>query len=66
MSMEMPAGNGAPHAAPTTPAPLVQDSVEAVTEPDTDAVPVHVAPLNAMPVNVSWPLNDPLLNEPDT
>jgi len=66
MLTAIPAGSGLGHEPPTTPAPLVQDNAELLADPDTLAVPVHVFPSRATPLNVSWPLNEPPLSVPDT
>ena len=66
MLSAIPVGSGPAHGPPTTPTLLVQDNAELLVVPDTLAVPVHVFPSRAMPLNVSWPLNIPPLKAPDT
>ena len=66
MLSAIPVGSAPAHGPPTTPTTLVQDNAELLAVPDTLAVPVHVFPSRATPLNVSWPLNDPPLSVPDT
>jgi hypothetical protein len=60
----MPTGNGAGHEPPITPDTLVHDRAVALADPLTDAVPVHIDPSAATPLNPSWPLKHEPFNVP--
>jgi hypothetical protein len=58
-SIFMPTGSVAGHAVlPTTPVSLVHDIEDDPAAPLTLAFPLQAVPSSAVPVNVSWPVNE--------